>query len=174
MPRFVDKMPMNDLYAGLIYRALPRARIVALAREPLDACYAMYKTLFARAYPFSYDLSDLGQYYAAWHRLMCHWQSMLGESLLIVRYEELVADQESATRKILAHCGLAWEGACLAFHEQSNAVTTASAAQVRRPIYSTSMGKWRHYARELAPLADVLRQLEPPTGWRLASPTIRP
>jgi hypothetical protein len=168
-PRFVDKMPLNYLYAGLIHRALPRAPIVALAREPMDSCYAMYKTLFAGAYPFSYDLCDLGRYYAAWHRLMRHWRSLLGKSLLIVQYEDLVANQEAVSRRILEHCGLPWEDACLAFHEQKTAVTTASAVQVRRPIYSSSLGSWRHYEQELAPLAAVLSQAEPPAGWCLAN-----
>ena len=167
-PRFVDKMPMNYLYAGLIRRALPRARIIALAREPLDSCYAMYKTLFAAAYPFSYDLADLAQYYAAWHRLMSHWRSTLGESLLIVQYEDLVSDPDTVSRKLLAHCGLGWEEACLGLYEQGKGVTTASAVQVRRPIYSSSVGLWRRYERELAPLAAILHELAPPTGWRLA------
>jgi tetratricopeptide (TPR) repeat protein len=169
-PRFVDKMPMNYLYAGLIRRALPRARIIALAREPLDSCYAMYKTLFAAAYPFSYDLSELGQYYAAWHRLMRHWQSNLGETLLIVQYEDLIADPDTLSRKLVAHCGLDWEEACLGLYERGTAVTTASAAQVRRPIYSSSVGLWQRYERELAPLAAILAELAPPTGWRLGDP----
>jgi tetratricopeptide (TPR) repeat protein len=169
-PRFVDKMPMNYLYAGLIRRALPRARIIALAREPLDSCYAMYKTLFAAAYPFSYDLSELGQYYAAWHRLMRHWQSTLGETLLIVQYEDLIADPDTLSRKLVAHCRLDWEEACLGLYERGTAVTTASAAQVRRPIYSSSVGLWRRYERELAPLAAILAEFAPPTGWRLGDP----
>ncbi len=152
-PHFIDKLPLNYLYAGLIHRALPRARIVALAREPMDSCYAMYKTLFAGAYPFSYDLHDLGRYYRAWQRLMRHWQAVLGDAFMMVDYEGLVADQEAVTRRILAHCGLPWQAACLEFHTQSRAVATASAVQVRRPVYSTSVGKWRRYEQQLRPLA---------------------
>jgi tetratricopeptide (TPR) repeat protein len=169
-PRLVDKLPMNYLYAGLIRRALPGARIIALARRPLDSCYAMYKTLFDAAYPFTYDLSDLGQYYAAWHRLMLHWRATLGDALLIVQYEDLVADPNAVARKLVAHCGLAWEDDCLGLYEQGKAVTTASAAQVRRPIYSSSVGLSRRYESELTPLANTLKRLEPPTGWRLAEP----
>ncbi len=155
-PRFTDKLPLNYLYAGLIRRALPRARIVAVMREPMDSCYAMYRTLFAGAYPFSYDLHDLGRYYRAWQRLMRHWQAQLGDAFMVVRYEDLVADQESVTRRMLAHCGLPWQQACLEFHARPGAVATASAVQVRRPLYATSVGKWRHYETQLQPLARAL------------------
>jgi hypothetical protein len=155
-PRFIDKLPLNYLYAGLIRRALPRARIVALMREPMDSCYAMYKTLFTGAYPFTYALDDLGRYYQAWQRLMHHWRSILGAALLVVSYEELVTDQEAVTRRIVAHCGLPWQAECLAFHTRPGAVATASAVQVRRPMYSTSVGKWRHYQEQLQPLARYL------------------
>ena len=167
--RWVDKQPLNYLYAGLIARALPRARIIALAREPMDSCYAMLKTLFTGAYPFSYDLADLGRYYVAWHRLMRHWQAVLGERLLIVHYEDLVQNQEQVSRRLLAHCGLEWQEACLAFDAQPGAVTSASAVQVRRRLYSTSVGKWRRYERQLAPLARILDAHRPEGGWRFES-----
>jgi tetratricopeptide (TPR) repeat protein len=167
-PFFVDKQPMNYLYAGLIRRALPNSRIVALARDPIDACFAMYRTLFTGAYPFSYDLSELAAYYAAWYRLTHHWQSTLGENLLVLKYEDLVTDLEPVSRRLLTHCGLTWDEACLAFERQARAVTTASAVQVRRPLYSSSVGKWRNYGEQLAPLLDSLRQLEPPGGWLFA------
>jgi tetratricopeptide (TPR) repeat protein len=169
-PHFVDKLPLNYLNAGLIRRALPRARIVALMREPMDSCYAIYKTLFAGAYPFSYDLLELGQYYAAWHRLMRHWCDVLGDTLLVVHYEDLVTHQEAISRRIVAHCGLAWQDECLAFYQQSTAVTTASAAQIRQPMYSSSVGKWRHLESELFPLIETLRRHEPACGWDVVSP----
>jgi tetratricopeptide (TPR) repeat protein len=154
--RFIDKLPLNYLYAGLIRRALPRARIVALTREPMDSCYAMYKTMFTGAYPFTYALDDLGRYYLAWQRLMNHWRKVLGAALLVVSYEKLVTDQEAVTRRIVAHCGLPWQAECLEFHARPGAVATASAVQVRRPVYSTSVGKWRHYEQQLRPLARYL------------------
>ncbi|GAC1305129.1 MAG: hypothetical protein NVSMB10_08730 [Steroidobacteraceae bacterium] len=166
-PRFVDKQPLNYLYAGLIVRALPRARIIALSRDPMDSCYAMYKSLFTNAYPFSYDLDELGQYFGAWHRLLRHWQLVLGDRLLIVRYEDLIASQAAVSRRIVGHCGLEWEDACLAFHVRPGAVTTASAAQVRRGLYSSSVGRWRCFERQLAPLAARLKSMEPPGGWSL-------
>ena len=155
-PRFVDKMPLNYLYAGLIRRALPRARIIAVERDPMDSCYAMYKTLFTGAYPFTYDLGDLGRYYSAWLRLLRHWQAVLGEALLVVKYEDLVANPQAVSRRMISHCALQWQDACLAFHQQPQSVTSASAVQVRKSVYASSVGKWRHYAAQLAPLQQYL------------------
>jgi hypothetical protein len=118
-------------------------------RDPMDVCYAMYKTLFTGAYPFSYEQSDLGRYYSAWNRLMKHWQSTLGDALLVVKYEELAATQELVSRQMIEHCGIAWEDNCLAFHHQESPVATASAVHVRQPLYTTSIGKWRHYEGQL-------------------------
>ena len=154
--KFTDKLPLNYLYAGLIHAALPAARFIALDRHPLDVCYAMYKTLFAAAYPFTYDLMDLARYYLAWNRLMAHWQDLLGDAWLRVSYEELVRAPEAVSRRIIAHCNLAWETDCLDFHAQPGAVTTASAAQVRRPVYPDSIGRWRAYSTELKPLRHYL------------------
>ena len=155
--RLIDKTPLNFLYLGLIASALPRARIVHVRRDPMDVCYAMYKTLFRMAYPFSYDLADLGHYYLAYHRLMEHWRAVLPDAFLDIDYEELVSDQVGSTRRLLAHCGLDWQGACLAFHRNESPCLTASAAQVRKPIYRSSVGLWRQYRQQLEPLAEVLR-----------------
>lgn len=157
MPHFVDKMPLNFLYLGLIKRALPGARIIHLRRHPLDACFAIYKTLFADAYPFSYDLDELAEYYLAYHRLMAHWETVLPGAIHTVHYEQLVSDLEPQSRALLAHCGLPWEDACLDFHRSAAASTTASASQVREPVHQRSVGRWRHFARELEPLAERLR-----------------
>ncbi len=154
---FTDKMPLNYLYCGLIARALPSARIVHVSRGPMAACYAMYKTLFKDGYPFSYDLDELGQYYVAYHRLMAHWQASMPGRIHTLRYESLVGDQTSETRKLLAFCGLEWEPACEQFHRNPAPCTTASSAQVRRPIYESSLSQWRHYDRHLTHLADLLR-----------------
>jgi tetratricopeptide (TPR) repeat protein len=164
---FVDKLPTNYLYAGLVQRALPGARLIAITRDPTDSCFAMYRTLFPGTYPFSYTFPELASYYAAWNRLIRHWQIALAESLLVVSYEDLVRAPEPTIRRLLAHCGLTWNDACLSFHSQARAVTTASAVQVRRPLYSSSVGKWRPYASQLQPLLDCLAQLEPSTGWSL-------
>lgn len=151
--RVVDKTPGNFLYLGLIAAALPQARIVHLRRQPMDACYAMYKTLFRMAYPFSYDLDDLGRYWLGYDRLMAHWRRMLPpERFLEIDYEALVADQENVSRRLVAHAGLDWDPACLTFERNPQPSLTASAAQVRQPIYRSSVGAWRRYRRELAPL----------------------
>ena len=155
-PFIVDKTPLNYLHLGLIARALPQARIVHLRRHPMASCYAMYKTLFRAANPFSYDLDDLGHYYIAYHRLMNYWRALLPGRILDLDYEALVEDQEGTTRKLLDHCGLPWRDACLRFHENPAPTATASAAQVRRPIYRESLDLWRKYRQELAPLARML------------------
>ena len=156
--RFTDKLPLNYLYAGLIHRALPGARFIALTRDPMDSCYAMYRTLFASAYPFSYDLDDLGCYCGAWQRLIRHWAEVLGEALLIVSYEELAREPLAIGRRMLAHCGLGWEEGCAEFHRRRRAVATASSAQVRLPVYTSSIGKWRSVASQLEPLAASLER----------------
>lgn len=158
-PRFTDKLPINGLYVGLIARALPGARIVLVTRDPMANGFAMYSTLFASAYPFSYDLFELGTYMAAWHRLMAHWRKLLGSRLLTLRYEDLVRDPERQSRLLLDHCGLEWDPACLAFHEQGGSVSSASAVQVRRPIHSESVEKWRSYGSRLDPLHAALVDL---------------
>ncbi|HTV80186.1 MAG TPA: sulfotransferase [Steroidobacteraceae bacterium] len=154
--RFTDKMPLNYLYCGLIRRALPRARIVHVRRHPMAACYAMFKTLFQDGYPFSYDLAELGRYYVAYRRLMRHWQATLPGCMLEVSYEALVADQRRETQRLLEFCGLGWEEACMRFHDNAAPATTASAAQVRRPLYESAISQWRNYARQLEPLRRQL------------------
>ena len=156
--RQIDKTPVNFLYLGLIAAALPQARIVHVRRDPMDVCYAMYKTLFRMAYPFSYDLDDLARYWLGYAELMAHWRKQLPpERFLEVDYEDLVADQEAVSRRLVAHAGLPWEDACLRFERNPQASLTASAAQVRQPIYRSSVGLWRRYQRELEPLAARLR-----------------
>jgi tetratricopeptide (TPR) repeat protein len=167
-PRFVDKQPMNYLYAGLIGRALPRARFIVVSRDPVDSCFAMYRALFTGAYPFSYTLPELATYYAAWHRLIRHWRAVLGHRLLVVRYEDLVQRFEETARRLTEHCGLEWEERILGFHAHGRTVTTASATQVRRPVYASSVGKWRNYEEQLTPLTQSLRALEPSDGWILS------
>ena len=157
-PYFIDKLPFNFLYAGLIHLAMPRAKIINLQRHPLDTCYAVYKQLFKDAYPFSYDLDDLGQYYAAYHRLMQHWNEVMPGVIHTVRYEAVVADIEGETRRLLEYCGLPWEDQCLRFYQNQRSSTTASALQVRQPIYDTSVGRWRNYARQLEPLQAQLER----------------
>jgi Tfp pilus assembly protein PilF len=154
--RFTDKMPLNYLYCGLIRRALPGAKIVHLTRHPMAAGYAMYKTLFKDGYPFSYDLAEIAQYYVAYRKLMDHWSAVMPGAVYSLNYENLVADQINETRKLLEFCGLDWQDACAEFHRNPSATTTASASQVRRPIYDSSVAQWRHYDAQLATLSNAL------------------
>lgn len=152
--RFTDKLPANFLYIGHIARALPHARIVCLRRNPMDTIWSNYKNLFASQsayYAYSYDLMDTARYYARFDRLMALWDKIWPGKVLQLSYETLVEDQEGQTRRLLDHCGLEWDEACLSFHENSAAVATPSAAQVRRPINADSVGKWRSYEVALEP-----------------------
>ncbi|MGK0498393.1 MAG: tetratricopeptide (TPR) repeat protein [Oceanicoccus sp.] len=153
---FVDKLPFNYLYAGLIHLALPNAKIINLQRNPMDTCYAVYKQLFKDAYPFSYSLNELGHYYVAYQQLMDHWNTVIPGVIHTVNYEDIVANTESEARKLVNYCGLDWQDQCLRFYENKQASTTASATQVRRPIYNSSVGKWRRYEKKMQPIAAIL------------------
>lgn len=148
---------MNYLYLGAIRAALPSARIVWVRRAALDSCFAMYRTLFGEAYPFSYDFTDLARYYLAWEGLMRHWQQYLGGQLCEVIYEDLVREPGLIGARLARDLGLTWDPAALAVEKNTSVSLTASASQVRRPIYGSSSGRWRHYRRHLQPLVQALR-----------------
>lgn len=152
---FIDKLPFNYLYAGMIHATLPKSRSVVLVRNPLDACYSIYKMMFHGVYPFSYDLQELGKYFLAFRQLIDHWTSELSDALLVVEYEQLVQNSEREIRRLLEYCELEWEDACLKFHRSEAASTTASAVQVRQPMYTSSIGKWRQYEKQLEPLRRI-------------------
>ena len=154
----VEKMPMNYLYLGAIHRALPGARIVLVSRSPLDGCFAMYRTLFGEAYPFSYDFQDLARYYAAYAQLIAHWRNTLGDSIHEVRYEEVVGDPLSTGAALARACGLEWSDSAVEVEKNTAVSFTASASQIRRPIYRSSAGRWRHYRAQLEPLIEALRR----------------
>ncbi|MFM0739741.1 sulfotransferase [Paraburkholderia xenovorans] len=153
---FTDKYPFNFMNVGLIHLALPNARFIHSSRSPLQTCLSIFSRIFHDV-PFGYDLGELGRYYRAYDALMAHWQRVLPEGVLIeIKYEELVEDLEGNVRRLLAHCGLDWNERCLAFHQTSRQVSTASAAQVRRPIYKTSVQRWQPQPALLQPLFDGL------------------
>lgn len=155
--RITDKLPANFLLAGLIHLALPEARLIHVRRDPVDTCWSCYATLFTAGQPFAYDLAELGRYYRAYDALMAHWRRVLpAEAMLEIRYEDLVADLETEAKRLVAYCGLDWDEACLGFHRTPRAVRTASAAQVRQPIYRSSVGRWRDYEAALGPLLAAL------------------
>jgi Flp pilus assembly protein TadD len=154
----IEKMPLNYLYLGAIRRALPNARLLLVRRAPLDSCFAMYRTLFGEAYPFSYDFQDLARYCAAYQRLIEHWLGSFGDSVYEVVYEDLVRAPAEVGSAIAGYCGLPWTARAIDIEKNAAVSLTASAAQVRRPIYGSSSGRWRRYQRHLAPLVAALRQ----------------
>jgi len=154
--RFTDKLPNNFSHVGLIHAILPRATIVDARRHPMDCCLSLFKQHFAQGQAFSYDLEDLGRYYRCYLALMDHWDAVLPRKVLHLQYEELVRDPGTHIRRLLEHCHLPFEAACLAFHETKRAVRTASAEQVRQPLYSSGVGYWRNFATELEPLRRAL------------------
>jgi tetratricopeptide (TPR) repeat protein len=155
-PYFVDKNPNNFVYIGILRLAIPNAKIINAMRHPLDSCFGSFKQLFASGQPFSYDLTEVGEYYLQYRKLMDHWHDVLPDFVLDVQYEEVVADLDTQVRRILDHCGLPFEEACLRFHETERAVKTASSEQVRRPIYSSSVDLWRNYEAQLKTLFHIL------------------
>ena len=153
---FTDKLPNNFSHIGLIHAILPDAAIIDARRHPMDACFSTFKQHFAEGQTFSYDLTDLGRYYRCYLSLMDHWDRALPGRVLHVQYEELVREPEANIRRLLEHCGLPYEAACLSFHETRRPVRTASAEQVRQPLYSSGVGYWRHFERQLEPLRQTL------------------
>jgi hypothetical protein len=156
--RILEKLPTNYLYVGAIRRALPAAKILIVRRSPLDSCFAMYRALFGDAYPFSYDFDELARYYAAYDRLTNHWLSLFGAALHEVVYEDLVREPQRVGAALAEYCGLPWQPQAAAIEGNQSVSLTASAAQVRRPIYGSSSGRWRHYRRHLTPLIAALRR----------------
>ena len=154
--RVTDKMLANFLYVGLIRLILPNARIIHTLRDPVDTCLSCFSRLFVDL-PFSYDLGELGRYYRGYHELMAHWRSVLpAGAMLEVQYEDVVDDLEVQARRLLDYCGLPWDERCLAFHETNRPVSTSSNVQVRRPIYRSSVARWRRYEAWLGPLLAEL------------------
>ena len=155
--RVVDKLPGNFHFAGLIWLMAPNARIIHCRRDPVDTCFSCYSKLFTDGQPFTYDLAELGHYYRAYDALMDHWRAVLpGDRFIEIQYEALVDDLEGETRRLLAACGLDWDEACARFHETRRPVRTASTAQVRRPLYRSSLGRWRAFEAHLGPLLSAL------------------
>jgi len=155
--RITDKMPGNFSFVGLIHLALPNARIIHMRRDPIDTCLSCFSLLFTGDLPYGYDLGELGRFYRAYQTLMEHWRQVLPAGVMLeIRYEEVVADIERQARQIVAYCGLEWDDACLAFYKTQRPIQTASATQVRQPIYRTSVGRWKRYQHFLQPLIKEL------------------
>ncbi|WP_294534481.1 tetratricopeptide repeat protein [uncultured Rhodoblastus sp.] len=157
--RVTDKMPSNYYYLGLIHLALPNAKIIHVVRDPMDTCLSCFSKLFSAEQNHTYDLGELGRYYRRYERLMQHWRQVLPPSAFVdIQYEDMVDHVEREARRLLDFCGLPWDDRCLAFHETDRPVRTASATQVRQPIYRSAIGRWRVYEDGLGPLRQALGQ----------------
>jgi len=154
-------MPNNYLYVGLIHMILPNATIIDARRHPMACCFSCFKQHFARGQAFSYSLEDLGLYYRDYIRLMHHFDAVLPERVHRVLYEHVVTDTEAQVRRLLAHCNLEFEEACLRFYDNERAVRTASSEQVRQPIFTSGLEQWRHYEPWLGPLESALGSVLP-------------
>lgn len=158
--RMTDKMPLNFFYAGLIHQALPHARIVALRRGAMDSCLSNFRQLFSTGfsyYNYTFDLNDTAQFYQAFDNLMAHWRQAIPDThFMEVQYEDIIFQQEETTQQLLKFCDLEWDEACLRFHENKAPVSTASSVQVRQPLYTGSIDRWKKYGDKLAPLAAAL------------------
>jgi tetratricopeptide (TPR) repeat protein len=164
LPRFVDKLPPNYLYIPLILKALPKAKIVHLTRNPMDACFASFKQLFADAYPHSYDQEEMARHHARYFDMMRTWRERFPGRFFDVSYEETAGNLEPNARALIEFLELPWEDACLEFHTQKAAVATASAVQVRQPAHTKSVGRWRRYERQLEPMRRTLEKAGVPLG----------
>jgi thioredoxin-like negative regulator of GroEL len=170
--RFVDKTLENHLHVGMIHLMFPRAIILHSVRDPVDTCLSCYRQLFASGNETLYDLAEIGAEYVAYRQMMDHWARVLPGRVIDVDHEALVASPDQQIRWLVTKaCGLAWDGGCLRFHQAAGAVRTASAAQVRRPIFTSSIGRWRRYEKQLGPLLEALEPLKdlgvaqpPPAG----------
>jgi tetratricopeptide (TPR) repeat protein len=159
--RITDKMPQHFLLLGLLHAFFPAAKIVHCRRDPLDTCVSCFTVLFGDGQEFAYDLTELGEYYGMYAKLMKHWEQVLpAGSLLTVDYEEVVTDIRKNAERLLDHCGLPWDEACVSFHENKRPVQTASVYQVRQPLYQSSVGRWRRFERHLKPLREALEHAD--------------
>lgn len=155
--RMTDKMPSNFMHLGLIHALLPEATIIHIKRDPLDTCLSNYTCFFQNSQYHSYDLTELGNYYNDYARLMQHWARILpATAYKTIAYEDIVQAPESTSRELIAHCGLPWDDRCMEFHKSKRSVKTASLTQVRQPIYNSSINNWRHYERHLKDLKTIL------------------
>jgi len=160
-PRFIDKMPNNFPSLGFIRLILPNAKIIDARRYPLDSCLSCYRQLFAQGQSFTYDLTDIGEYFLQYQRMMDYWHEVMPGKVLTVQYEDIVTDFENQVRRLLEFCELPFEDACLHFFETERPVRTASSEQVRQPIHTRAVHFWRNYEEHLGELIEVLDEVLP-------------
>jgi hypothetical protein len=153
---YIDKQPPNWVLAGLIHAALPHARLLHMARDPIDLCFSNWRAFFGDTYAYSYDMAGLAAYHQVYLRTMAHWREVMPNAILDVSYADLVSEPEAVMRRVFAHCGLQWEPGCLDMRSNAAPVATLSAAQVRTPLHARAFGEWRRYQSQLEPLRRAL------------------
>jgi len=158
MAHFVDAQPVNFMYMGFIRLALPKARIVLLQRDPMDSCYAIFKTLFVNGHPYSNNLEELAHYLVAYHKLTDHWLQVIPEAIHVVKFAELLSDPRSVIEDLLEYCSLSFEESCVGYFEASKTATTPGVAQTRLAVSRAAVGSWKNYAEQLQPVADILAE----------------
>jgi hypothetical protein len=164
-PRFTDKLLTNYYFVGLLYMLFPNAKFINTRRTPVDTCWSAFTKLFKDDMPHSYDFGELGRYHLKYEELMAHWQAVLPPGTIkTVVYEEVVDNVEACARELVEFVDLPWDPACLAFHRSDRPVKTASVVQVRKPVYRTSLERWRRYGTEIQPLVDALGYRPMPVG----------
>ena len=164
MAHFVDAQPLNFMYMGFVRLALPKAKIVLLQRDPMDTCYAIFKTLFENGHPYSNDLEELAHYYVAYRKLTDHWLQVIPEAIHVVRFEQLLSDPRPVIEDLLEFCSLSFEESCVGYFDSSEVATTPGAEQTKRAFSRAAVGNWKNYAEQLQPVADILEKaglLEP-------------
>lgn len=157
--RFIDKMPNNFVHIGLIKLILPNAKIIDARRHPMACCFSGFKQLFGEGQEFTYSQENIGRYYAAYVRIMDHWDNVLPGHVLRVRHEDLINDLEGEVRRILNYCELPFEQSCIDFHKTELVIKTPSSEQVRQPIFRSAMDQWKHFERHPNPLKEQVGHL---------------
>jgi len=154
--RITDKLPYNFKFIGFMKLLFPNAKIIHCRRNPLDACLSIYFLYFGKQHKYSFDLENLGHWYKDYLRLTDHWNSLFGNSILEIEYDDTVNNPEQSARKLIEYCGLDWTDDCNEFHKVERRVKTASHWQVRQPIYKSSLDRWKRYDRHIGPLKEIL------------------
>jgi hypothetical protein len=155
----VDKMPYNFMYIGLILLSLPGSRIILCERNPIENCLSIYKQKFRRGNNFAYSLKEIAEYYLLYHELITFWKNLYPDRIFCLSYENLIKNQEKVSKDLIDYCNLKWEEDCLLFYENNREVKTASAVQVKKPIYTNSLELSRNYAKYITVLNETLKRI---------------
>jgi hypothetical protein len=158
LAHFVDAQPLNARYIGFVRLALPKAKIVLVQRDPMDTCYAIFKTLFASGHPYANDLEDLAHYYVAYRKLTDHWLEVIPDAIHVVRFEQLLSGPRPVIEDLLEYCSLSFEETCVGYFDSSAKAIAPGARQTRRAFSRAAVGNWKNYVNQLRPVSDILEK----------------